>query len=78
MKMGEEQKVLYISVKYEEFKPETYDGIIVSDSNGDKKIFNTGNFRIDYNNAIHYTKNNCDLSFSMSSVEHFIMDSDNV
>jgi len=74
-------KRAFINVDYDEFNVKTYRGIEITimknlDKNDDeKKVFFTGNFDQDLDDAINWATNlNCEHILCSSSVDHFYMD----
>jgi type IV secretory pathway VirB4 component len=60
-----------ITVAYEDFKPETYQGVFLESDKG-MTIFNTGNFITDFKEAV---RNSMDLDVRFSStIDHYIAD----
>ena len=58
-----------VTVDYQEWKPETYKGIVVSDGWGSRRVF-TGDFKADYAKVV---KQHAPFQKS-SSVDHYMMD----
>ncbi len=71
---------IFISVLYEEYKPETYKGVEVHSSDGSKSlVYNSGEFNKDLSDATmkalewKSTYNDSEIML-MSSVDHYYMD----
>lgn len=70
---------LFISVDYKEFKPKTYNGVVLRDSETELARFNTNNFNDDFSSILEWIDENIvtDKVFvaRTSSVDHYLMDS---
>ena len=72
---------LFVRVDYEEYKPETYNGVYVTDHEVNKIIqINTNNFEFDYAMVLQfiseYQKYNKEIKnvARTSSIDHYAMD----
>jgi hypothetical protein len=64
----------FISVDYDEFKPETYRGVNV-EFKDKKKVFNTGDFLADLKSGLDYVRSLHVPISILSSIDNYVMDS---
>lgn len=65
----ERGKTAFIGIDYDEWKPETYRGVMVNDVR-----FNTGDVCLDGMHAMVYAQDHFDTIRRLSSVDHFVED----
>ena len=70
------KKVAYLSVDYEEFSPETYEGVYVVDKEGNVLTEEySGNFEEDFRKVKKWINEFDGHVFRRSSVDHYLLES---
>ena len=59
-------------IDYSKLKPGIYNGIIVYNEDGTEKLFNSGNFEKDYNDAFEYAMQQPQNKINPSSMSYII------
>ncbi len=63
---------MYDIIDYSKLKPEVYKGIIVYNEDGTEKLFNSGNYEKDYNDAFEYAMGQPQNKINPSSMSYII------